>query len=315
MKITPILIDHIRRFARGRVRGDVFLRDLTSFRIGGLADLVVEPCDIEDMATLRSFLSRQGVPHVVMGAGTNLLCSDKGYRGVVVRTTGLNRMQTTEQGSSSARIAAGAGLALTRLTTGAYRVGGRGMEALWGIPGSVGGAIAGNAGAGDVGTCDFLEELKLVTHEGTVITRKRDNLDFGYRRGCLPPDATMVEGIFRFELGDRREAREGLRYWTRVRRERQPWRVSSAGCVFKNPDQGDPAGAMIDRLGLKGMSQGGAQVSAVHANFIINRGGATAEDVLTLIRRIRRRVADEYHVALALEIKLVGEGLEHADPW
>lgn len=315
MKISPIMVDAIRRLVRGIVRCDVFMRDLTSFRIGGAADVVVEPSGVEDMAALRSFLSREGVPHLVMGAGTNVLCSDKGYRGVVVRTAGLRRMETTANGSAPVRIAAGAGIGLTRLATQAHRAGAGGMEPLWGIPGSVGGAVAGNAGAGEVGTCDFLEELTLVTREGTLITRTRDDLAFDYRRGGLPPDAAAVEGVFRFELGDQRETRERLRYWTRVRREQQPWRVPSAGCVFKNPDQGDPAGAMIDRLGFKGSSAGGAQVSAVHANFIINRGGATAEDVLTLIRRIRRRVADEYHIPLALEIKLIGEGLEHADPW
>ncbi|MGB9618076.1 MAG: UDP-N-acetylmuramate dehydrogenase [Desulfomonilaceae bacterium] len=309
------MIDHIRRLARGLVRRDVFMRDLTSFRIGGAADVVVDPCDVEDMAALRSFLSREGLPHLVMGAGTNLLCSDKGYRGVVVRTSGLRRMETMTNGSAAVRIAAGAGAGLTGLTTRAHRAGGRGMEPLWGIPGSVGGGVAGNAGAGEVETCDFLEELTLVTHDGTVVARKRDDLEFDYRRGGLPPDAAVVEGIFRFELGDPREGRERLRYWMRVRRERQPWRARSAGCIFKNPDQGDPAGAMIDRLGFKGIAAGGAQVSAVHANFIINTGGATAEDVLTLIRRIRRRVADEYHIRLALEIKLIGEGLEHADPW
>ncbi|MGC9029777.1 MAG: UDP-N-acetylmuramate dehydrogenase [Desulfomonilaceae bacterium] len=309
------MIDHIRRLARGLVRRDVFMRDLTSFRIGGAADVVVDPCDVEDMAALRSFLSREGLPHLVMGAGTNLLCSDKGYRGVVVRTSGLRRMETMTNGSAAVRIAAGAGAGLTGLTTRAHRAGGRGMEPLWGIPGTVGGGVAGNAGAGEVETCDFLEELTLVTHDGTVVARKRDDLEFDYRRGGLPPDAAVVEGIFRFELGDPREGRERLRYWMRVRRERQPWRARSAGCIFKNPDQGDPAGAMIDRLGFKGIAAGGAQVSAVHANFIINTGGATAEDVLTLIRRIRRRVADEYHIRLALEIKLIGEGLEHADPW
>lgn len=316
MTIDPLIIEDIRRLVQGNVLTGAFMRDLTSFRIGGRADVVIEPLDVENMAKLRSFLSQEGIPSILLGAGTNVLCSDKGYRGVVVRTKALKHVKTIVNGSGLVRIAAGAGVGLTALTNRTYRAGGHGMEPLWGIPGSVGGSIAINAGAGEVATCDFVEELKLVTDKGTVIGLKKSDLDFGYRSARLPDNGVVVEALFQFMPGgDPLKIREQLGHWMRVRRERQPWRVPSAGCVFKNPAQGDSAGAIIERLGFKGISEGCAQISPIHANFIVNKGGAMAEDVLRLIRKIRRRVVKEYRVQLELEIKLIGEGLEHADPW
>ena len=315
MTIDPQAIGAMRRLLRGSVRTGVFLRDLTSFRIGGAADAVVEPCDLEDMVNIKTFLAEEGIPNVVLGAGTNVLCSDKGYRGVIVRTAGLKCMVMTTGDFEAGRITAGAGVGLTALINRAYKAGCRGMERLWGIPGSVGGSIAVNAGAAGAAACDFLEELKLVTSDGSIVALKRDDLNSGYRYTCLPENGIVLEVVFRFPWGNGSESREDLRYWMRLRKERQPWRIPSAGCVFKNPDQGDSAGAIIDRLGFKGVSEGGAQVSPIHANFIVNKGGATSGDVLRLIRSIRRRVNDEYNIQLELEIQLIGEGLEHADTW
>lgn len=315
MTFNARIIVDMQRLLRSGVKTMVPLRDLTSFRIGGAADAVVEPCDLEEMANVRLFLTREGVPNIVLGAGTNVLCSDKGYRGVIILTTGLKGAATTLNGAGVVHIAAGAGVGLTGLITRAHRAGCSGMEPLWGIPGSVGGSIAVNAGAGGVAACDFVEELKLVNRKGAVAVLRKDDLDFRYRYACLPDSGVVVKALFRFPSGDPFGNQQRLQYWMRVRKEQQPWRIPSAGCVFKNPDRGDPAGAILDRLGFKGISEGGAQVSPVHANFIVNKGGATAEDVLGLIRRIRRRVNDECHIRLELEIQLIGEGFEHADTW
>ncbi len=313
MTIDPRLIEEMRRLLTGRVLTMVPLRDLTSFRIGGPALAVVEPCNVEDMVNILSFLAREGLPSIVLGAGTNVLCSDEGYRGVVVKTGSLRRVAVAVNGVGLVRIEAGAGLGLTSLVNLAFRHGSHGMEPLWGIPGTVGGSVAVNAGAGGIGACDFVEELRLVNVDGTMFFLKRNDLEFGYRRASLPPGGVVVEALFRFPQGDVSESREALRYWMRMRKEKQPWRMPSAGCIFKNPTTGDSAGAIIDRLGFKGISQGGAQVSPVHANFIVNKGGATAEDVLALIRKIKRRVNEEYHIQLELEIQLIGMGFERVD--
>jgi UDP-N-acetylmuramate dehydrogenase len=303
------IADDIRGIMRGRVSTDVPLRSLTSFKIGGPADVVAEPSESEELGLLRGFLLRKGIPNTILGGGTNVLCSDQGYRGVVVRTSALKRIEALEGGSHGSRLRAAAGTRLAAVAVRACRAGCKGMEPLWGIPGSVGGAIALNAGAGDVCAGDFIEELSLITQNGDEIVVGRHEFYYGYRRMDLPPNCVVAEGIFHVPAGNPFEVKERLRNWVRVRRERQPWRAASAGCVFKNPSSGDSAGALIDRSGLKGAREGGAEVSDVHANFIVNRGGATAADVLRLIERVRNRVLMEDHVELELEINLLGEGL------
>jgi UDP-N-acetylmuramate dehydrogenase len=182
-----------------------------------------------------------------------------------------------------------------------------GLEPLWGIPGSFGGALVMNAGSGGVSTWDFLETLKLLNHRGEEIILRRSELEYGYRFVRLPPHTIVVEGTVRLGRADDDKIEADLQKAREHRRSTQPLNHPSAGCVFKNPSPDNPAGAIIDRLGFKGVACGGAVVSELHANFIVNKAHASASDVLRLIGLIRERVKKEENIDLELEIRIVGE--------
>lgn len=307
MSLTSRQIDEIRRLTRGRVQVDLPLSGLTSFKVGGPADLVVEPEDVKELAALLGYLHQRGIPRFVLGAGTNVLFRDAGFRGVVVRTGGLRRLEIYPNGSDHGRIVADAGVPFPVVVGKACSGNWTGLEPLWGIPGSFGGAIVTNAGSGGTSTGDFLVELRLLDEDGTEICLQRSDLVFGYRHMQLPLGAMVVQGTLRLHKGDGETIEANLEKSRSQRRSSQPWSQPSAGCVFKNPSPENPAGAIIDRMGFKGMTIGGAAVSEVHANFIINRGNATASDILELIDTIRGRVKQEEQIELELEIRVEGE--------
>jgi UDP-N-acetylmuramate dehydrogenase len=305
VRLTPNLVEDIRRIIPARVLIDAPLSRFTSLRIGGPADMVVEPGDPGVLVELLGYLGDRGVPRIILGAGTNVLFPDSGFRGVVIRTKTLRTLAVTANGSDHAKIIASAGVPLLAVIGRASRLGLKGMEPLWGIPGSLGGALAVNAGAGGVCTADYLEELKLLTIRGEERLVKKADLDYSYRRMKLPRDSVIVEGTFRLSRGEPAKIKADLDAAIDRRRMGQPWKEPSAGCVFKNPSPEKPAGAIIDRLGFKGARAGGAQVSQIHANFIINRGNATASDVLDLVEKIRGRVKEAENIELELEICVI----------
>jgi len=291
----------------GRILTDVPLRRFSSFRIGGPADLVVEPDTADQFTDLLRYLHLNSVPRLILGAGTNVLFHDAGFRGVVVLTGRLKGFQIYENGSDHSVVTAGAGLPLSVVIHRACRLGWKGLEPLWGIPGSFGGAVVANAGSGGVCLGDFLHEVRLLDETGeTLVLGKRD-LEYEYRSMKLPRASTVTEGRLRLSRGSRESIGLALENAKAVRMATQPRSQPSAGCVFKNPSQDTPAGAVIDRLGFKGMTVGGAQVSQVHANFIVNIGKAAASDVMELIAVIRDRVRQIQGLELELEIRIVGE--------
>jgi UDP-N-acetylmuramate dehydrogenase len=247
------------------------------------------------------------LPHLFLGAGTNVLFEDGGFRGVVIRLTSLRELQVVTNGSNACRITAEAGVSLPALISKTAGLGFTGLEPLWGIPGSFGGAVVTNAGSGGVAIGDFLVELKLLNESVEELTLDKPEIDCGYRFMKLPPRAMVVQGTLRLLSGETASIEAQLAKARTGRRTSQPWNVSSAGCVFKNPSPHNPAGAIIDRLGFKGLTAGGAQVSEIHANFIVNRGGATAADVLHLIELIRQRVKVSENIDLELEIRVIAE--------
>lgn len=311
MILSPLYIREIREIIRGRIEADAALERFTSFRIGGPADLVVEPESASELASLNLYLTERKIPYVLLGSGTNVLFHDKGYRGVVVRLASIDGFSVEEEASDHARITVAAGVPLPLLVSRSARMGWTGMEPLWGIPGSFGGAVVTNAGAGGVSIGERLEQVKLMTRSNEMITLGKDALRFGYRSMLLPPGAIVLEGTIRLGRADLRFTEEELDKARARRRSSQPWDRPSAGCIFKNPDPNNPAGALIDRLGFKGAQVGDARVSDVHANFIVNRGAATAADVLELIEKIKRRVRAEEGIELELEIRVMGEEAAH----
>lgn len=307
MQLPTHIVDEIRQIVHGRVDVNVPLSRLTSFRIGGPADVVAEPADSQDLARLLRYLQDRNVSRIFLGAGTNVLFHDAGFRGVVIRMTGMKGFDIHTNGSEHALITVGAGTPLPSVVTRACASGWTGLEPLWGIPGSFGGAVVTNAGAGGICTGDFLEKVRLLTFSGEELLVKRPDIRYAYRSIDLPGRTVVVDGSLRLQKGHADRIEVQLQQARTRRQASQPHEGFNAGCVFKNPSPDRPAGMIIDRLGFKGMTVGGAEVSRIHANFIVNRGQAAAADVVELIERIRDRVRELEEIDLELEIRLIGE--------
>lgn len=306
MSLTPKHIHEINGIVQGRTLRDVPLSRFTSFRIGGPAELVAEPGDVERLAELLRYLTDERIPRIILGAGTNVLFSDGGFAGVVVRMSPIGGLDVHTNGSGHARITVGAGISLPQVVSRSAKLGWTGLEDLWGIPGSFGGAVTTNAGAGAGSIGDKLVEINLLTPRGEELKLRRENLEYGYRFLRLPTGSVVIQGTLELPAGDSDTIQAYLEAARARRKGQQPMDRPSAGCIFKNPSATNPAGAIIDRLGCKGMAVGDAQVSEVHANFIINRGAARAAHVLELIERIRSLVRQKEGVELDLEIRVIG---------
>ena len=305
--LTPLQIKEIDKLIPGRVFKEVPLSRFTSFKIGGPADMVVEPAGRYDLSRLLIYLDDEKIPRIVLGAGTNVLFHDTGFRGVVVRTNSLNRVDFQSDGLETATVTVTAGVPLPRLVNRAGEFGWTGLEDLWGIPGSFGGAVVTNAAAGEVSMSDPLVTIRLLSDRGEPIILNKQDLRSGYRSMEIPPRSVVVEGVLQLKRGRPQDIEAQMAAARERRQSRQPSGLASAGCVFKNPSPEKPAGLIIDRLGFKGMSVGDAQVSDVHANFIVNRGKARATDVLELVETIRARVKEKEGIELDLEIRVIGE--------
>ena len=275
------------------------LSELTSFRIGGTAKIVLRPRSYDAIQEAVSFAKRNGIPLVLLGKGTNILAPDQGFDGMVLRfDTPLH-----EPVYEGTKVVACCGTSMTSLARDTVRRGLMGMECLCGIPGTVGGACAMNAGA-------YGGEIKQILKRIRVLNNGRDEWidvredDLGYRRSAFSfPDRIALEAEFLLKPDDGTAART-MQSCMEKRREKQPLDMPSAGSVFKRPKD-HFAGALIDRCGLKGFSIGGAQVSQKHAGFIVNTGNATEADVVALIAHIQRVVKEETGVMLEPEIKRI----------
>lgn len=283
----------------GEVLYDEPMERHTTWRIGGPADRFCTPGSISDLSeVLRSCPPEEEI--VVVGGGSNLLVADAGIRGTVIMTRALKSMVRKGE-----RMRVGAGMLLPELLQALARQGWGGLEFLAGIPGTVGGAIRMNAGTDTGAISDRLTTVTLMDRAGHTERREVSRIDFGYRMAGLPGDSLIVEAELLLEKGEPRKLLETIRKRWAQRKEKQPLSYPSAGCVFQNPP-GDAAGRLIDACGMKGVRAGDAEVSQVHANFIVNRGHARAADVLALIGKVRSKVRENFGAALDLEICLLG---------
>ncbi len=284
----------------------------TSFRIGGPADLFAiaqSPAEIVEYVNLAR---QSGVPRFLLGAGTNILVADQGIRGLVIwnRSKGLQTdFVPAADGGVQCVLRAESGLLLAQLAHYTTRLGLAGLEWAAGIPGTLGGAIVNNAGAFGGDMSQVVRRVTVLTPNGEVVNWEADELELGYRRSRLRAEGQQGHAVLRVEMVLRREAtstlQERIAGYQSTRQQKQP-RRPSAGSVFANPP-GDYAGRLIEAAGLKGLTVGQAQVSPQHANFIVNMGRATAQDVLSLIEIVRQRVYQAFQVHLELEVQLVGE--------
>ncbi len=285
---------------RGVVRFNAPLKEYTSFRIGGPADVLVEPADVDDVVRLVTQTRTERLPIFVLG-GTNVLVRDKGIRGVVVSLEKLRRIKEEPEFVLYAE----AGVGMPTLIGHAIRRSLAGLEWAAGIPGTVAGCVVMNAGTRLGEMKDSVKAVRVVSPKGALIDCPAEAITFGYRRAALPPG--IVVGVWlQLRPGVKAEIEKVVKDYLHYRRETQPLTLPSAGCVFKNP-LNDSAGRVVDAAGLKGASVGDAQVSTKHANFIVNQGHASSKDVLSLIKKVRTQVARTIGITLELELKVVGE--------
>jgi len=299
--VSPEIFDKLSAALRGRVLVREPLSRHTTWRVGGPADLFLVPVDRSDLLAALGLCHEAGLPWMVLGAGSNLLVRDGGIRGAVIHTGGLKELVFEEEGLARA----GGGLPLMTLIRETVRRGLAGLEGLAGIPGTVGGGVTMNAGAGGQDLAGVVRAVTLASPEGEEIW-EAPRLHFGYRGSSLPRDRVVVEVLLAFERKDPAALEQTIREHLARRRSSQGVRGPSAGSVFKNPT-GTPAWRLIDEAGLRGASVGGAQVSTVHTNFIVNTGGATARDVMELIEYVRKTVCSRSGVTLEPEVRIAGE--------
>jgi len=285
---------------RGSVSFKASLREYTSFKIGGPADVVVEPADIEDVCLVVRQARMRKIPFFVLG-GTNLLIRDGGIRGIVIS---LVRLRGIKEESGSVLYAEG-GVGMPTLIGYAIRHSLAGLEWAAGIPGTVAGCVVMNAGTNLGEMKDSLKAVRMVNIKGQIVDLEAALVKFEYRRALLPRG--IVVGVWlQLKQGVRSEIERVVKDYLHYRRDTQPLAMPSAGCVFKNP-LSDSAGRLIEEAGLKGAHIGDAEVSMKHANFIVNRGQARAVDVVALIAKVRRAIRRRAGVRLDLELKIVGE--------
>ena len=274
----------------------------TSFRAGGPADWYAAPETADELAAVCRACQRAGSRFYVIGNGSNLLVSDEGFRGVIISTEKFQNLEI-----SGKSLKAGAGVLLSKAANAALRAGLTGLEFAAGIPGSVGGAAVMNAGAYGSEMKNVLKRVTVLSPDGNVLTLDAKELALGYRTSIIPKKGYVVlDAEFSLECGDMEAIRQKMDELAGKRKEKQPLEYPSAGSTFKRP-AGDFAGKLIDEAGLRGFGVGGAQVSEKLCGFVINRGGATAADIVELCRQVKERVFQNSGVELELEVKLLGE--------
>ncbi len=299
-------IEKIKEVIKGDLLINHPLKEYTSLKVGGPADVIVFPDGREDLIKIIRYLNEEQTPYLILGNGTNLLIGDRGVRDVVISLPpGFNRLELIE-GNKSPLIFAEAGVSLVKLVKFCVDHSLSGFEFACGIPGTVGGGIVMNAG-GRLGTFeDAIQSITILDHKGKLITQKKEELMFSYRNLQLPPRSIVLSAIFQLKKDNQSHIKRTIQEEMKKRKKTLPLEFPNAGSIFKNPE-GKKAGRLIDQAGLKGTQIGGARVSDMHANIIVNSGDATANDVLCLIEEVKTRVYQKTGITLEPEIKIVGE--------
>lgn len=278
----------------------------TSFKAGGRAALLVMPENQEELRRVLEYLSGEELPYMILGNGSNLLVRDGGYEGAMIKLgDGFRKIEADRE---TGLLTAGANVSMSQVARAAIEAGLRGFEPLSGIPGTLGGALFMNAGAYD-GEMSFVvkEALVMARNGGETRIVPKEEMALSYRRSAFQESGEIILQVtLQLTPGDTKEIEDRVMEFTRKRNEKQPMEYPSAGSFFKRPE-GYFAGKLITDAGLKGLKLGGAQVSSLHAGFLINTGGATAEDILLLMKVVQRTVADQFGVNLEPEVRIIGK--------
>jgi len=310
--MSDFVSEMVSAFGRDRVHANAPLAPLTTFKVGGPAEWLVEPRTSDEVVTALTIAHLAGVPVTILGGGSNVLVSDAGVPGLVLRPRGGEVAQV-----DPGHVRADAAVTINGLVRWTINHGCAGLEAWAGTPGTVGGAIFGNAHFGGRNIGEYVETVRLASRDGQVRDVGVADMAFGYDRSRLQTSGEILLcAVFRVSSGDSTTLRATARQSLAYRKRTQPLETPSAGCVFQNPQPGRDrvpdgipwsAGALVDRAGLKGAVSGGARVSTAHGNFIVNEGGATARDIRTLVERCRAEVNDRFGVSLRDEIVYLGQ--------
>ena len=288
---------------KDRVLVDEPMKRHTTFRIGGPADFFLLPSTVDEVRGILEICREEELPYFILGNGSNLLVSDKGYRGVIIQLY-RNFSNISVEGNE---ICASSGALLSQIAAAARNASLTGFEFSGGIPGTLGGAVFMNAGAYGGELKDVLKEAVVMTEQGEILTLPVEKLDMGYRTSRIKKAGYLVlEARLVLEQGDMDKIRDITKDLTEKRVSKQPLKYPSAGSTFKRPE-GYFAGKLIMDAGLRGYQVGDAQVSEKHCGFVINKGNATAADVLTLIENVREKVQEQFGVTLEPEVKFLGE--------
>ena len=308
--LTKEIKEALRATVKGELLWNVPMSERTTIRVGGPADCVFVPKDAEDVSAFVQFAKRFRLPYDVLGAGSNLIVKDGGFRGVLIDLApnfgAVEKVDDTH-------LKAGAGAPLPTVVARAREFGMGGAEKVCGIPGQVGGSLAMNAGTSDGEMSAIVDAATVVMKDGKVKTLERAKIPFEYRSWGLEKGTVALEVTFVFAPADAKALGKKIDDSKAKRKASQPLDIPNAGCAFKNvvdPKSGKTklhAGRVIEELGLKGVRLRGAQISPVHANFIVNVGGATAKDVLGLVSMIREKVREAHGVNLESEWRVIGE--------
>lgn len=295
---------------RGEIKKNEPLCRHTSFGIGGPADFMVYPADRNELIIVLKEIRKRGLSYFVLGSGTNVLIRDGGFRGAVICLKRMTAVELEREyrsiGGAFAVVRAEAGASLAKVLAFAVDEGLTGLEFAAGIPGTVGGAVCMNAGTSGGELGDVVESVTLLSPAGTLVTRTRDEMGFGYRASSIPEGHMVLETKLVLRREDKNKIQVRVRELMDKRTLHQPQGLPNAGSMFKNPHE-ESAGRLIESAGLKGKTVGDAQVSEKHANFIVNRGKATATDVLKLMELVKKTVLDVRGIRLEPEIKIIGE--------
>lgn len=286
----------------GKIEKEVFMSKYTTYKVGGLATAIIYPKTVEKLVTLIKLLRKYKIKFKVIGNGSNLLFSDKKYNGIIIKLNCFDEIKFIDN-----KIVVGAGYQLIRLSALAAKNGLTGLEFASGIPGTVGGAVFMNAGAYKSDMGYVVRSVKVLTPENEIINLTNKEMNFHYRSSLLQkyPGYICLEVTLRLKHGKKEEIEKLIKDRRKRRMETQPLEYPSAGSVFRNPSPEEPAGKIIEELGLKGLTKGGAEISGKHANFVVNTGGASAADIKYLIEYAKKTVKESRNIDLKVEQEFV----------
>ncbi|CAM3410571.1 UDP-N-acetylmuramate dehydrogenase [Cytobacillus oceanisediminis] len=296
-------ISKLRDLNIGTIKENEPMANHTTMKIGGPADLFIEPSSIENLAKTMDLIRQHKIKWTAIGRGSNLLVSDGGIEGAVIKLgRGMDKMEL-----NGTELKAGGGYSLVALSTIISKKGLSGLEFASGIPGSIGGAVYMNAGAHGSDISQILTKAHILFEDGKMEWLSNEEMEFSYRTSVLQKKrpGIVAEAVFQLKEGDRELISSAMQKNKDYRKETQPWNYPCAGSIFRNPLP-DYAGQLIEKAGLKGHSIGGAQISDMHGNFIVNAGDAKAEDVLALIQHVKDTIFDLYGVKMETEVEIIG---------